>query len=295
MKRIILIITFLTILSLNGQDTIKKPKGRNIQPTIMVIPRVNEGQDIRTILEDDFNKRIALTKVKEAFDKRNFSTIDFVQHLKNTLQSMAVNSDTKTDIRTQMMQLSGADIIVETEIYVMKTPSGNEVKVILQGIDKYTGQSISNATGESGKFYTDDIAKLTERAVESCIDPFLNIMNTKFSDIVEHGRPIYLEISIDQNAGIDFDTEINDEGDLLSEVIEDWLDENAYNGSYHLGGVTANKMIVDDFRIPLRDEQGRHFRASKIARKLRKYLVNNFGLQVRTGSRSESKISIIIY
>lgn len=48
-----------------------------VQPKIMVIPYTKEGEDIRTILENDENKRIALTKIKEAFDERGISTIDF--------------------------------------------------------------------------------------------------------------------------------------------------------------------------------------------------------------------------
>ena len=50
-----------------------------VQPKIMVIPFTKEGEDIRTILENDENKRIALTKIKEAFDERGISTIDFLQ------------------------------------------------------------------------------------------------------------------------------------------------------------------------------------------------------------------------
>ena len=41
-----------------------------MQPKIMVIPYTKEGEDIRTVLEKDANKRIVLTKIKEAFDER---------------------------------------------------------------------------------------------------------------------------------------------------------------------------------------------------------------------------------
>ena len=42
---------------------------QTVQPKIMVIPYVKR-EDLRTILENDVNKRIALTKIKEAFDSR---------------------------------------------------------------------------------------------------------------------------------------------------------------------------------------------------------------------------------
>lgn len=47
------------------------------QPKIMVIPYTKQGEDIRTILEADENKRIVLTKIKEAFDERGYSTVVF--------------------------------------------------------------------------------------------------------------------------------------------------------------------------------------------------------------------------
>jgi hypothetical protein len=40
-------------------------------------PLCKRGEDLRTILENDVNKRIALTKIKEAFDSRGFTTVDF--------------------------------------------------------------------------------------------------------------------------------------------------------------------------------------------------------------------------
>ena len=61
-----------------------KPSGK-VQPKIMVIPFTKEGEDIRTILEDDINKRIAITKIKEAFDERGFTTVDFTAKLKACL------------------------------------------------------------------------------------------------------------------------------------------------------------------------------------------------------------------
>ena len=48
------------------------------QPKIMVIPYTTEGENIRTVLESDPNKRVILTKIKEGFDNRGVSTVDFV-------------------------------------------------------------------------------------------------------------------------------------------------------------------------------------------------------------------------
>ena len=53
-----------------------------MQPTIMVIPFVSEGQDLRTILESDLNLRVAVAEVKAGFDAKGLKTIDFRARLK---------------------------------------------------------------------------------------------------------------------------------------------------------------------------------------------------------------------
>ncbi|WP_317194452.1 DUF6175 family protein [Aureivirga sp. CE67] len=267
---------------------------KTVQPTIMVIPFVKENQDIRTILEDDFNKRIAISKVKEAFDNRGFTTKDFTGTLKIALKESTLGNNKKTDLKTEVIRLSGADFYVEVEVFFQKSNSGNSVKLILQAYDSFTGQSLSNKVGKSGKFYTDDIAKLTEKATVSCVEEFLNTLNLKFGDIVENGRSIRINIGFNEDSDYNMDSEITGDGDLLSEVLEDWLDENAFKNNYHLQGVSQYEMIIDDFRIPLKDDRGRNYRSSKMARKIRKYIKNELQLDVKTDVEGSGKINVII-
>ena len=53
-----------------------------IQPKIIVVPFSKQGEDVRALIESDVNKRIAITKIKEAFDSRGFSTEDFIGKFK---------------------------------------------------------------------------------------------------------------------------------------------------------------------------------------------------------------------
>jgi len=289
-------ILMLVVIILNANSNLNaQEKVTQVQPTIMVIPWVKEGQDIRTILEEDFNKRIAITKVKEAFDDRGFTTYDFTQKLKQALNEMALKSDEKTDLKAEIIRLSGADIIIETEVFVQMSSGGNSVKLILEGKDSYTAQSLSNKIGESGKFYTDDIAKLSKKAVESCIEDFLNTMNDKFTSIIENGRSIRINIGFEENSEHTMDSEIGDKGDLLSDLLEEWMEEEAYNNNFHIQGVSSSTMVIDDFRIPLKDPKtGRNYRATKVSSSLRKYIKDKLGLDVKQGKRSEAEVNIII-
>ena len=148
------------LASANAQQTV------TVQPKIMVVPFVKEGEDIRNVLENDVNKRIVLTKIKEAFDSRGFTTVDFLGRLKALSKANGLAMDNQSDLKTMIIQQSGADIYVDAEIDVVLSGSGNGVKVIMTAYDTSTGNSLANKVGDSGKFYTDDIGRLASKAVE---------------------------------------------------------------------------------------------------------------------------------
>lgn len=244
---------------------------QTVQPKIMVIPYVKEGEDLRTILESDINKRIALTKIKESFDTRGFTTVDFVARLKSAKDNNIFTSDNQTDIKDQIVQMSGADIYVQAEVDINKTGSGNSVDLLLTAFEVSTGNSLSNKVGQSGKFYTDDFGKLTSKAVESVSEDFLNVMQTKFTDIVNNGKSINMDISFAQGSSQKMSSEIAPENLPLSDQIEMWMENNAYKNNYHIQGTTDLRMIFDDVRIPLKDQNGKNYNTNKFALEIFKF------------------------
>src|ERR1700743_3112873 len=64
-----------------------------VQPKIMVIPYTKEGEDIRTILDQDVNRRIAITKVKEGFDSKGFTCVDMTAKLKAARENNILTGD----------------------------------------------------------------------------------------------------------------------------------------------------------------------------------------------------------
>lgn len=261
-----------------------------VQPKIMVVPYIKKGEDFRTILEDDVNKRITLTKIKEAFDKRGFTTVDFSAKLKSISNQSAFAMDQQSDLKTMIIQQSGADIYVEAEMNVLFSQSGNSVKILITAYDTSTGNSLSNTIGDSNKFYTEDIGKLASKAIENCIDDFLNTMQTKFADIVENGRSINMTIGFSSTSNYLMSSEVGDQGFVLSDEIELWMSENAYKNNYHIQGITDRQMIFDDIRIPLKDENDRNYNISKFGMQFLLF-TRRLGLQIE---RNISNNSIII-
>jgi Family of unknown function (DUF6175) len=251
-----------------------------VQPKIIVIPYTKEGEDIRTILEQDVNRRIAITKIKEGFDSRGYTTIDFVARLKAAQDNSVFTSDNQSDIKSQIIELSGADVYVQAEVSSIKSESGNSVTLVLTAYETSTGKSLANKVGESSKFYTDDVAKLASRAVENCVQDFLNVMQARFTEIVKTGRSVVVDISFDPESQHKMSSEIGPDGIPLSDQIEQWVEKNAFKGSYHIQGTTDVKMIFDDVRIPLKDPvNGNTYSPNKFALELFKFFK---GLEMQT-------------
>jgi len=270
----------LLLLILIGNNILLAAQVQMVQPKIMVIPYVKQGEDLRTILEEDVNKRIAITKIKEAFDNRGFTTVDFIAKLKATNANATFASDTKTDLKTMIIQSSGADIYVEAEVDVLLSSNGNSVKMITTAYECSTGNSLANKVGESGKFYTDDIGKLASKAIESIAEDFLNVMQVKFTDMVENGKSVIINFVFDENSDYQMSSEIGEQGLLLSDEIELWMESHAYKNNYHIQGTTDNQMIFDDVRIPLKDPAtGNNYNANKFALEIFKFM-RSLGLTI---------------
>jgi len=254
-----------------------------IQPTIMVIPSVKEHEDLRTMLDSSITTRVAIAKVKEAFDDRGFTTVDFVAKLKATKVDAAFNSLNQSDLKSRLVQGSGADIYVEVEAAEQKSGSGNSVRLIFNAYDAFTGRGMGTKTISSNTVYTDKFDKLVENALKKTekvdgtnskiilLDDFLNVMQTKFDDIIENGRPIKIIFGVASNSEVKFNSEVGEDGDLLKDIIFDWADDNAFKNNYNDQGSTDTEIIFSEFRVPLRTDSGRNLRPSRFARSIRKY------------------------
>lgn len=271
------------------------PLETKIQPTVMVIPFVKSDQDMRDIYEHQYGApiRAAMTRVKDGLDQEGIKTIDFRAILKQIGNDDAITTDQQASLKQRVIQLSSADIYVESETQVIRTPRGNSVTVILTAYDAFTGLSLVNKLGHSPKFYTENYEKLAEKALDTFLKDFTSALQLSFQDMIENGRTIAIDIGFSEDAEIDMDSEIGDNGDLLSDVLENWLEDNSLGSYFHIQGITATKMIIDEIKIPMIDPKtNRNYRPSKFANRLRKFLIAQ-GFQV-TRDIQGSKIFITI-
>lgn len=249
-------------------------------PKIMVIPFTKDGEDLRTILDNDINTRIAIAKVKEGFDSRGFTTIDFIGKLKSAKDNQVFTMDNQTDIKAKILELSGSDIFIVAETSTKSDETGSSATIIINGYETATGNSVANKVSNSGKFQTNDIEKLVSRAVEKSMDEFTFMVSDKFNQIIKNGRSVLVDFGFSENAVINMTTEIDKTGLALSDLLEDWISKNSFNGSYHIQGTTNQKMIFDEVKIPLKDKNSNNYTSTKFALDIFKYL-KSLNLDVR--------------
>ncbi len=247
------------------------------QPSIIVIPKIFEGQDIRKTIEGEngFNVRTVLSRIKESFDSRGFTTYDFIAKLKQMENDKLLNisGQNQKSVLEDLVLNSAADIYIEVELVVDKSePNGTELKLNLEAYETATARSLANKLAASGRYHTNDINKLVLLAIDKVKDDFMNTLQMKFTDIVNNGQSITIEFVLARGSKIDFQKEVGKDGDLLSEVIMDFMAEKSFKNQYRKSVSTGKTIVYEDVRIPKRKENGQNYTIDEFGRTLRKFL-----------------------
>lgn len=251
-----------------------------VQPSIMVIPFVKEGMDIRKALDDSNDKRQVIAQISGAFADKGYPTKDFYETFKSVSVSEVFEEDTQTDLKSKIIQSSGADIFVEADINISRQSDGNSVRVVLKACESSTAKVLSSKIGDSGRFYTNDMGKLGAKAVEKAMEGFLATMQQSFEDMIVNGRSIVVNISFNEMSDYDTSSELGESKIELRDLLEEWMENNAYKNYYHIQGTTAKKMIFDDVRIPLKDPNtGNNYNINKFSRSLSNFF-KQYGMAV---------------
>jgi hypothetical protein len=269
--KLLFLWSFILVITANINLQAQDNATAKIQPKVMVIPYTASDGSISSELEKNDLVRLAISNVKEAFDKRNFPTVDLGAKLKQLRNDKVMELENQTSIKQDLIEISGADMYIETETTINRSSGGNSVTVILSAYDAFTGVSLANKSGVSPRFYTESFEKLVDKAVSEMTDDFMNTLQMRFDDINSNGRMLAMNITFSEDSDFNMDHEFDDL-DMVSDKIEDWLENNSYGSYYHIQGVTATKMIIDEMRVPLKTEDGKNFRVSKFVQKFRKHL-----------------------
>ena len=268
----------------DGRGT-QPPIHAAIRPAIIVIPYTKEGQDIRTVFEADPDIAMAVTKIKESFDKRSYNTVDFVAKLRQIEDQKTFKGQNVSDEKGQLIANSGAQIYIEVQLNKTSDNGLNRVAVLLQAYDVSSGLSLASQDCLSNANRSTNTQALTLGAVTQeqqqgdssipCNEMFLNTLQASLDRMTNEGMPLTLQITFSQSSKYNSDYLIQDKA--FSDVFNDWLVQNTKD--VNIGGVTKTLINYNEIRIPYTDEHtGKTTKAPDFAAKIVTFLRTTYNI-----------------
>lgn len=264
MKKIIGTLFFLAVV---GQAMLAQVK----KPTIMVIPadawcannhymKSYEAQGVKTdvpdyksALQNDIDLLNVITKIGELMAERGFPLKDLSSTIRSMEQSSAENqmltSSTSGAMLAetpyeQLLNRAKADILVELVWKINTTGSKRSVTYTLRGLDAYTNKQIAAATGTGAPSLAAETPVLLEEAVLNNMDNFASQLQAHFEDLQANGREVNVEILVfDNGSGKNLESEFD--GEMLTDIIDEWMYNNTQEHRYNVSDATENRMLLE--------------------------------------------------
>lgn len=267
----------------------------------------NQGTDViipeyKKAFQTDMDLQQVIAQINGMMAERGFPLKNLETVIKSIEQRSAEDNLTqsKTSGATlaetpldQLRKTAKADIIIQLGWKVNVTGPKRSIQFIMQGLDSYTDKQIAYATGNGSPSFSAEIPVLLEEAVASHMDNFCATLQSFFDDMFENGREISMDFKVfDNGSGIDFESEYN--GDELSEIIDDWINQNTVNHRYSKSDGSENYMYYEQVRMPLFNEKGKANDAESFAKELRKYLKNTYQIESKVQTKGQGKAVLII-
>lgn len=291
------------------------------KPTIMVIPADtwcyengfmdtynNQGKetkvpDYESAVQENMDLVNVITKIGELMADRGFPLKDLAATVRNINQSNA--EDEMTVSRTsgatlaespldRLLNRAKADILVELAWKINNVGPKKSVTYTLRGIDAYTGKQVAAAQGTGPQSFSAEVPVLLEEATLEHLDNFASQLQAHFDDLLENGREVTVNIRVfDNGSGLSLEDEYD--GEMLTDIIDDWMAQNTVNHRYSLTDATDNMMRFEQVRIPLYRENGTAMDTRYFVRTLSKYLAKQtFGIQSKILTKGLGRADLVL-
>jgi len=242
--------------------------------SVMVMPRVAENETPRAVWDGKPDDRIAVAKVKEFFQGRGFQTVDFETKLKSLEDTKVLTSENASDHKLEIMRYSGAEVAVEVDMTWQEENGLCHATIVLKASETGGGLDMGTTTEVSNNSRSCDKAQHAMGAVENQADKFLDQMQRNFTRLGEEGRPLTINVTFSQGSLFNADSEVDaKDGDPVSDVIIDWMRDNAYKHSVQQPNAGPQGIDFPEVRVPLRNlETCQGYLSNDFAKAFRNYM-----------------------
>lgn len=255
-----------------------------LMPSIIVVPYRKTGENFKSILENDFDRRLAVANVVDGFRSRNVVTSNIEQLVRSAQRRDAYNANNATSNDRELLLSSGADVYVEVDLKKNSNQNGNQVSLILRAYETATGADLASKDGITNYYPQASTEKLVKLAVQSHLQAFLDDICahwTKPATASGQGTRVVMQFDLDGSCTATLrDPVAAQNGQPLSNVIRQWVRKNCFKAQYHLKGVVDESMIFDTVTMPPVDQDGLPMDAEQFAYMLQEFL-NEKGVATR--------------
>lgn len=288
------------------------------KPTIMILPSDNwctmryftttwdnQGTKVKIpnyqqAFQEDTELGQVIAKVGALLTKMGYSVKDVEQELRalnkrqaedNVTVAKNTGSSLAESPLDQLKKSAKADILIQLWWKVNREGAGKSVSFTIDAFDSYTSKRIATSTG-TGSASSDIVPVLLEGAVKSHIKEFDKQLVAHYKDISSHGREVVINVKRWDNW--EYDLESDFEGEVLLDIIEDWLHDNTVDDSFNLSDATENFAMFEQVRIPLTNEKGRAIDARSFVQGLQRHLKNNYNVPARLMTRGLGEAVLVL-
>ena len=265
-----------------------------VLPTIMVVPYKRDGETYASILADDFDRRIAVSKVQGGFESRSVTTVDVEGKLAAVKRNSEFGANDANSNDKQLLMNSGADVYVVVDLKKDVTAEGARVSLIMKAYETASGSVLASKDAITKRYATASTDALCSYAIQDNIPAFLDDICKNFSKQASNGKRVTLQFAIDGASSMTMNDRVGPNNYPLSNQIHQWVRKNAHMGKYHLQGMVDTRVIFDYVIIPPRDADGLAMDAAQFGFMIEAWLNDTLG--VPCGSRFDgTTIYITIY
>lgn len=249
-----------------------------VLPTIMVVPYKRDGETYASILADDFDRRIAVSKVQDGFESRDVTTVDVEAKLAATMRNAQFGANDADSNDKQLLMNSGADVYVVVDLHKDVNAEGARVSLIMKAYETASGNILASKDAITRRYATASTDALCSYAIQDNIPAFLDDICKNFSKQVANGKRVTLQFAIDGASAMMMTDRVGPDNYPLSTLIHQWVRKNAHNGKYHLQGMVDTSVIFDYVMIPPRDADGMAMDAAQFGFQIEAWLNDVIGV-----------------
>ena len=247
-----------------------------LMPSIIVVPYRKTGENFKSILENDFDRRLAVANVVDGFRSRDVVTSNIEQLVRSAQRRDAYNANSATSNDRELLLSSDADVYVEVDLKKNSNEKGNQVSLILRAYETATGADLASKDGITNYYPQASTEKLVKLAGQSHLKACLDDICAHWKKPVNaagQGTRVVMQFDLDNACtGTLRDPVSAQNGQPLSNVIRQWVRKNCFKAQYHMKGIVDESMIFDNVTMPPVDQDGLPMDAEQFAYLLQEYL-----------------------